>query len=83
VDANTWAANAPLRPGATARFTWDVTAVVAGKFTVAWKVAAGINGKAKAVLSNGSMPEGAFNVTIARPPAQSHVNDNGQIVPGA
>ena len=83
VDANTWAANAPLAPGATAKFTWDVTAVVPGKYTVAWKVAAGIYGKAKAVLSNGSMPEGAFNVTIARPPQQSHVNDNGTIVPGA
>jgi hypothetical protein len=83
VDANTWAYNAPLLPGGDAKFTWDVTAVVPGTFTVAWQVAAGIYGKAKAVLSDGSMPHGAFKVTIARPPAQSHVNDNGQIVPGA
>jgi hypothetical protein len=83
VNANTWAYNAPLQPGATARFTWDVTAVVPGSFTVAWQVAAGINGKAKAVQSDGSLPTGAFNVRIARPPQQSHVNDQGQVVPGA
>ncbi len=85
VDANTWAYNKPggLAPGATAKFTWDVTAVVPGTWTVAWKVAAGIYGKARAVQSNGSMPHGAFRVTILKPPGQSHVNDNGQVVPGA
>jgi hypothetical protein len=82
VDANTWAGG-PVQPGGKREFTWDVTAVVPGTFTVAWRVAAGIYGKAKAVLSDGSMPHGAFKVTIARPPAQSHVNDNGRIVPGA
>ena len=95
VDANTWAANQPLKPGATVTFTWGVTAVLPGKFTVAWKVAAGIYGKAKAVLATGSTAPGvssctsrinqagvcgAFNVNIARPPAQSYVNDNGSIV---
>ena len=83
VDANTWAYNQPLTPGGTARFTWDVTAVVPGTYTVAWKVAAGIYGKAKAVLSDGSMPQGAVRVRILRPPQQSHVNDNGRVVPGA
>ena len=79
VDANTWASG-PLKPGTTATFTWSVTAVASGHYTVAWQVAAGIYGKAKAVLSNGSIPRGAFAVDIARSPAQSYVNDGGAIV---
>lgn len=97
VDANTWASG-PLKPGDTATFRWAVTAVTPGRFTVAWKVAAGIYGNAKAVLSSGSTVPGivpcqnqigqpgvcgSFTVNIAHPPAQSHVNDNGQVVPGA
>jgi hypothetical protein len=79
VDANTWAAG-QLKPGATARFAWDVTAVVPGRYTVAWQVSAGIYGKAKAVLADGTIPRGAFTVNIAHAPAQSFVNDQGAIV---
>lgn len=80
VSANTWAMNQPLQPGGTATFSWRVTAVNPGRYVVAWKVAAGIYGKAKAVLADGSMPQGIFTVRIARPPAQSYVNDNGTVV---
>ncbi len=69
-----------LGPGKTARFDWAVTPVQAGKHVVAWQVAAGLNGKAKAVLSNGSMPHGTFAVKVDSAPAQSYVNNNGQIV---
>jgi len=78
-DANTWAAG-ELKPGATAKFTWGVTAVSPGTHTVAWAVSAGLYGKAKAVLSNGAPPHGAFKVTISHAPAQSFVNGNGKIV---
>jgi hypothetical protein len=77
--ANTWALGR-LGPGKTARFDWAVTAVQAGKHVVAWQVAAGLNGKAKAVLSNGSAPHGTFAVNVGTAPAQSYVNNNGQIV---
>jgi hypothetical protein len=79
--SNTWALG-PLRPGATATFNWAVTAVKPGRHTVAWEVAAGLNGNAKAVLSDGSTPRGTFAVTINNAPQQSHVNDQGQVVPG-
>jgi hypothetical protein len=78
-NSNTWALG-PLKPGATAKFDWGVTAVVPGRWTVAWEIAAGLNGKAKAVLGNGSAPQGTFPVTIANAPAQTYVNNNGQIV---
>ena len=77
--ANTWALGR-LAPGKTARFDWAVTAVKPGKHVVAWQVAAGLNGKAKAVLSNGSAPKGTFAVDVGSAPAQSYVNNNGQIV---
>ena len=78
-DANTWALGS-LRPGQTARFEWGLTAVTPGRYVVAWEVAAGLNGKAKAVLANGSAPHGRFSVSVATAPAQSYVNNNGQIV---
>ena len=80
-DANTWQGG-PLKPGATRTFRWALTAVASGKFVVAWEIAADIYGKAKAILPNGTLPRGTFNVNIARAPAQSYVNDNGQVVQG-
>jgi hypothetical protein len=77
--ANTWALGR-LPPGRTAKFEWAVTAVKPGRHVVAWEVAAGLNGKAKAVLSDGSLPHGTFTVVIHNAPAQTYVNNNGQIV---
>jgi len=77
--ANTWAAGS-LKPGATAKFTWAVTAVAPGTHVVAWEVSAGICGRAKAVLPGGATPGGTFKVYISRKPAQSFVNANGQVV---
>jgi hypothetical protein len=57
-----------------------VTAVRPGRHVVAWEVAAGLNGKAKAVLSNGRLPSGRFTVTIRNAPAETYVDNNGQIV---
>jgi hypothetical protein len=78
-DANTWQGG-KLQPGATKTFTWTVTAVDWGRYTVAWEVDASLYGKAKAVGPDGALPKGAFTVNIARPPAQAYVNDAGQIV---
>ncbi len=79
-DSNTWAAG-KLKPGATANFTWGVTAVASGTHTVAWEVSAGLYGKARAVLSSGGgIPHGAFKVSISHAPAQSFVNGSGKIV---
>jgi hypothetical protein len=77
--ANTWALGA-LAPGHTARFDWAVTAVAPGVHKIAWEVAAGLNGKAKAVTALGLLPQGTFTVDISNAPAQTYVNNNGQIV---
>jgi hypothetical protein len=77
---NTWAMGR-LLPGHTARFEWGVTAVQAGTYTVKYEVAAGLDGKARAVTANGGGPvEGSFRVNITTTPRQAYVNNNGQIV---
>ncbi len=76
---NTWALGA-LKSGATARFVWGVTAVKAGTYRVRYQVAAGLNGKAKAVLADGLEPAGTFTVHITSTPPQEYVNGNGQVV---
>jgi hypothetical protein len=65
----------------TKRIVWNVTPVQAGTYTVHYRVAAGLEGKAKAVTANGSVPEGEFVVRISSAPPQTRVNDSGQVVP--
>jgi hypothetical protein len=76
--SNTWALGR-LAPGRTARFVWHVTAVRPGIHVVAWQVAAGLNGKARAV-QNGSTPSGKITVLVRKKPAQTYVNNSGKIV---
>jgi hypothetical protein len=71
----------PLAVNQTKRIVWNVTPVQAGTFTVHYRVAAGLQGKAKAVTADGSVPEGEFVVRISSAPPQTRVNDSGQVVP--
>jgi hypothetical protein len=76
---NTWALG-QLPPGHSASFGWHLTSVQSGTYVVNWRIAAGLNGKAKAVTASGGPPTGSFTVTIAKPPQQAYVNNAGQIV---
>src|SRR5205085_9716339 len=76
---NTWALGT-MSPGETKTFTWRVTAVQAGTYTVSYRVAPGLNGKARA--ARGSRAVGSFQVTIADKPVPAHVADNGKVVRG-
>jgi hypothetical protein len=79
-QTNTYAFGA-LEPHQTKSIVWNVTAVQGGTYTVHYRVAAGLEGKAKAVTANGSIPEGEFVVRISTAPPQTRVNDSGQVVP--
>jgi hypothetical protein len=70
-----------LAPGETRTMIWNVTPVQAGTFTVHYRVAAGLGGKAKAVTADGSVPEGEFVVRISSAPPQTQVTDSGKVVP--
>jgi hypothetical protein len=71
----------PLASNETRRMVWNVTAVQPGTYTVHYRVAAGLQGKARAVTADGSVPEGEFVVRISSEPPQTRVNDAGQVVP--
>jgi hypothetical protein len=70
---NTWALGS-VPPGQTRTFTWKVTAVQAGTHTVKYRVAAGLNGKAKAKVDGQANYQGSFTVDISGKPAQSTVD---------
>jgi hypothetical protein len=71
----------PLDAGETREIIWQLTPVVAGTYTINYKVAAGLNGKAVAVTPDGSVPEGEFVVRISDIPPQTRVDDSGKVVP--
>jgi hypothetical protein len=64
---NTWSLGA-VPAGQMRTFAWKVTAVRAGTYSVRYKVAAGLDGKAKAVLADGSAPKGSFIARVTRKP---------------
>ena len=69
-----------LRPGQTKVFTWDVTAVVAGRYKLRYAVSAGLNGKARAVSSSGAIPSGVFVGKISGRAPQARIDDSGKVV---
>ena len=70
-----------LEPNQTRSIVWNVTPVRPGTYTVHYRIAAGLQGKAKAVTGDGSVPAGEFVVRISSAPPQTQVNDAGQVVP--
>jgi hypothetical protein len=77
---NTWACG-PLKPNEQKTFRWSVTAVQAGDFSVNWRVAAGLDGKAKAVAPGGGpAPRGSFSGTISDAAPKVRVADDGKTI---
>ncbi|HEV2999975.1 MAG TPA: hypothetical protein VGW75_04470 [Solirubrobacteraceae bacterium] len=77
---NTWALGR-VKAGEVKEFVWHVTPVKAGRFEVKYRVAAGLDGRAKAVLAGGRRPAGSFAVAVSRKPDDARVDpDTGQVV---
>lgn len=76
---NTWALG-PLFPGQTKEVEFRLTAVQAGSYTVNYRVAPGLDGKA--VPADGQQTEGSFDVTISDDPVPARVNGEGEVVRG-
>ena len=77
---DTWACG-PLKPGVDRTFVWKVTAVKAGPYKLSWRVAAGLNGKAKAVASGGgAAPSGTFTGTVSNAAPDVRIADDGKTV---
>ena len=76
---NTWSLG-PLEPGASKRFRWDVTAVKAGPYELDYTVAAGLDGKAKAVDANGEAPQGTFTGDVSDAAPQTKIAADGHTI---
>jgi hypothetical protein len=75
---NTWTLGT-LRPNEEKTFRWYVTPTIAGTHTVRYRVAAGLDGKAKAQLAGGGSPAGTFTVAVSPKPAGVKVTPNGDV----
>jgi hypothetical protein len=64
---NTWAVG-EVPKGEARTLVWKVTAVRAGTYTLRWKVAAGLDGKAKARSLEGGVPSGSFIARVSEKP---------------
>jgi len=79
---NTWALG-PLAAGATKRFVWRVTPVQPGTHRLRYRIAAGLNGRAKAVLAGDRLPEREVTVRILSRPGRARVDpETGAVVHG-
>jgi hypothetical protein len=69
----------PLKPGATTEAVWKLSAVKAGKFTVLYKIGAGLSGTAKA-QTNGVAAGGSFATEITAVLPDTEVTNSGEVV---
>jgi hypothetical protein len=76
---STWALG-PLKADAEKTFTWNVTAVRAGAYKITYKVAAGLDGKAKAIDAEGVAPAGTFIGRVDDTPPDTRVAEDGVTV---
>ena len=70
----------PLDPGETRNIVWRVTPVEPGTYTLHYIVAAGLDGKAKAVTADGGEVKGEFVVTISDKAPRATVDDAGNVI---
>jgi hypothetical protein len=77
---DTWACG-PLAADKQRTFRWSVTAVQAGDFEINWRVAAGLDAKAKAVSPGGGRaPAGSFSGIVSDEAPEVRVADDGRTV---
>jgi hypothetical protein len=69
----------PLKPGATTAAVWKLSAVRAGRFTVLYRIDAGLSGSAKAE-TNGVAAGGSFATEISAALPDTEVTDTGEVV---
>ena len=75
----TWSLG-PMPPNSSRTFEWNLTPVRPGSYTVAYVVAPGLDGNARAV--QGERTRGSFDVTISDEPVPARVDEEGGVVRG-
>jgi hypothetical protein len=74
---NTWSLGR-LAAGQARTFTWRVTAIKPGRYTVRYRIAPGLNGKAR--LASGTRGGGSFRVRIDDTPPRSRIGADGEVI---
>jgi hypothetical protein len=69
----------PLKPDATTAAVWKLSAVKAGRFTVLYRIDAGLSGTAKAE-TNGVAAGGSFATEVSAALPDTEVTDSGEVV---
>jgi hypothetical protein len=70
-----------LKPGETAAAVWKVSAVKAGRYTVLYRVGAGLSAEVRAVTGKDDVaPGGSFVTEISRETPAVEVTDSGEVV---
>jgi hypothetical protein len=69
-----------LEPGRTTQAVWKVSATRSGRYTVLYRVDAGLTGSARTETGGGVTPGGSFTVTITEQVPDTTVNDRGEVV---
>lgn len=70
----------PLRAGQTTSAVWKLSAVRQGKYTLRYRVGAGLGTEAKAKTASGVAPGGTFVAEITAQNPNTEVTDSGEIV---
>ena len=70
----------PLKPGARTDAIWKLSAVRAGKFTLLYRIDAGLGGNARAVSAGGVAPGGSFSAEVTAALPETEVTDSGEVV---
>lgn len=76
---DTWALGR-LRPGQRKAFRWSVTAVRPGPYKLQYEIAAGLDGKARAVTVAGGTPRGNFRGSVSDDAPETRVSDDGRTI---
>ena len=77
-NVNTWSAGT-LGPSETKELVWKLVASKAGRYTIGYRVAPGLTGRAKAAEGDTS---GSFVVTIDDEPVPARVGEDGKVERG-
>jgi len=70
----------PLEAGETTEAVWKLSAVRAGKYTLLYRVDAGLSGSAKAKTDGNVAPGGTFVTEITQELPETEVTDDGEVV---
>ncbi len=69
-----------LKPGKTVAAVWKLSAVKAGRFTLLYRIGAGLDSGIKAETDGGVPPGGSFVTEITQQLPETEVTDSGEVV---